>query len=311
MNQFEFAELLNELPDDMIVSANLSVTEHKQRHWYIIPAIAACFVALIAAEVYPKLRMRTPPVTEPSVQTSETVTSVSAESGSTVIQSTTLPEQTAVTSDTVTVLSTVASITEITVSESDLLPEETMQTIQPDTELPRETTAMTELTQSIPKTTAMTESAQSVPETTATSEPQSVTLPIWKGIIDHSESAFDSQIDCSFLLCPEDVDNELRDLYGIPQDFDLSQNSCLLIMICTTYADAAIIDGKITEDGLVLKITCLEKEKTENQAIRCAIPLLENFQIEPENCLAEYVVLTDETEYQSMLTDNLIIMINE
>lgn len=298
MNPEEFIRMMNGLPDEMIDSANLSRFRHHHQFLYIIPAIAACFVALIAAAVYPKLRTQIPPITEPPMQTSETITSATVEPKSTTIQTATLPEQTVLTSDTVTVPSTVTPITETTAPEPDLPPEEITQTVQPDTELPTETTMMTE-------------SAQSIPETTALTGSQSVTLPIWKGRTDHPESELDSQIDCSFVPCPEDADDELRDLYGIPQNFDLSQNPCLLIMIRTTYADAAVIGGEITEEGLVLKIACLEKENAENRVIRCAIPLLENVQIEPENCYAEYIALTDETEYQAMLTDNLMIIINE
>ena len=65
MNAETFLELMNTLPDEMIVTAVHAEYKRKRMPVYLLPAAAACLVIGLAAAVYPKLRMHTPDVTEP------------------------------------------------------------------------------------------------------------------------------------------------------------------------------------------------------------------------------------------------------
>ncbi len=78
MNPSAFSELLTDISDEYIVSA--ANPHSKPIRWYQISAIAAGIVLLIAAAVYPKLRMQMPEVTEPPVMTAVTTAAVTTES---------------------------------------------------------------------------------------------------------------------------------------------------------------------------------------------------------------------------------------
>lgn len=72
MNPEQFILMMNALPDAVIDSANAPVIRQKRKPLFIVPAAAACILVLIAAAVYPKLRMQTPEIAEPSAYTTET-----------------------------------------------------------------------------------------------------------------------------------------------------------------------------------------------------------------------------------------------
>ena len=76
MNAETFLELMNTLPDEMIVTAVHAEYRRKRMPVYLLPAAAACLVIGLAAAVYPKLRMHTPEVTEPPAVTAETTSPV-------------------------------------------------------------------------------------------------------------------------------------------------------------------------------------------------------------------------------------------
>lgn len=86
MNPLTFAEIINDLPDDIIEAA--AKPQSRSVRWYQLSAIAAGIVLLIAAAVYPKLRMQTPPVIEPPVYT-ETATVTTTTVTETVMQTNT------------------------------------------------------------------------------------------------------------------------------------------------------------------------------------------------------------------------------
>ncbi|MBR3043290.1 MAG: hypothetical protein IKI45_02270 [Oscillospiraceae bacterium] len=72
MNPITFSEILTDIPDSFIESA--AEPHSKPIRWYRISATAACIVLLIAAAVYPKLRMQAPEITEPPAATVTTET---------------------------------------------------------------------------------------------------------------------------------------------------------------------------------------------------------------------------------------------
>ncbi len=111
MNPTTFSELLTDISDEYIASA--ANPHSKPIHWYQVSAIAACIVLLIAAAIYPKLRIQTPEIAVPPESVAEVITSTTTVPEFTdhsEIQTATLPNQTTFDSVTATV-STTASVT--------------------------------------------------------------------------------------------------------------------------------------------------------------------------------------------------------
>ena len=87
---------------------------------------------------------------------------------------------------------------------------------------------------------------------------------------------------------------------------------CLLIELdAYMYQDATVIDGEYMNNGLHLKIACLPDTHHDNSVIHFALPIPDDLILEPENCTADYLILTDETEYQALVTDSLTIELHE
>ena len=74
LNAEKFFELMNTLPDDMLVSAVRSEPKRNRKPMYIVSAIAACLVVGVTAVIYPKLRVQPPEIREPDVTVTETTT---------------------------------------------------------------------------------------------------------------------------------------------------------------------------------------------------------------------------------------------
>lgn len=73
MNRQDLTELLNALPDEWIDSAAEPEIPQKRTHFRLwVTGIAACLAVLIAAAVYPKLRVQVPGRIETTAVTSET-----------------------------------------------------------------------------------------------------------------------------------------------------------------------------------------------------------------------------------------------
>ena len=340
MNEWELSELIGELPDDMIMDAYAPRRTH--RIIYILSVAAACFAAVIAAVVYPMLRMQTPgtipePDTRPAAYTettvfaettpysetqtsfeSETVTERSA-SSVTAIQSSeraeVLPELTTTVSETMLSASTETTVfrttnTTITKTASETALLTMVETVSKTVTQTKKTTAV--LTESSLITSETVHSETTVPEV---AKPKEVTFPIWKGRIEHPESVpvdHKPMISGRFNLCPADADNYLRETYGIPAEYDFAHHSCLLITLdAFMYQDAAIVSGEWSNDCLHLKIACLPDTHHDNSVIHFALPIPDNMAIEPNQCSAEYVAMTDLTEYQALLTESLTIEIKE
>ena len=134
MKELEFMELLSELPPEYIEEAEAYRPRPIIRKVYGIPVIAACLVVLIAAVIYPRLRTEKPGM----VMEQETTTAVTAvttdlsadslpEGEEKPIQTgvTTLPEQGAVSSKTVTAGTAVTEHTRKTGGSQDSEPAQT------------------------------------------------------------------------------------------------------------------------------------------------------------------------------------------
>lgn len=95
MNAERFMDMLNLLPDDMIISAVCRKHERKRKPVFLISTIAACFVAGVTAIVYPKLKVQPPEIREPDVTVTETLPVTSTTESETSI---TMPSALSVTS---------------------------------------------------------------------------------------------------------------------------------------------------------------------------------------------------------------------
>lgn len=316
MNPTTFSELLTDISDEYIVSA--ANPHNKSIRWYQVSAIAACIVLLISAAIYPKLRIQTPEITAPLESMTEVITTTTTApefAGHSETQTITSLIQTAVSSVTATVNTTAsaavsAAITEIDTSvqtdaSTDAKPPQTDVTIYTDsqkTDAPITQTAVTI------ETTALTE--QHIETTTHSVIPviiedPTIEIPLWKGMVEYPESTHEEHLYCRFSFSTDDMDAWMRTRYGIPQDFDLTQNQCLLIEIDTAYSDAVIIGCRQTPNGLTLIVAYLDDGITLNKTIHYAMPIPDDMTLEPDNCNANYLELTDEELIQEMEKDKL------
>ena len=292
MNPITFSEILTDIPDSFIESA--AEPHSKPIRWYRISAAAACIVLLIAAALYPKLRMQTPEIAVPPESVAEVITSTTTApeiAEYTETQTATSPLQTTFDSVTATVSTTASVAASATVTETKTpTPTEPPETDVPVvTELPAESTD---------------------PIVTVATKPQPITVPVWQGITVYPESVSLPHIDCRFGLCPNDANDRLRTEYGISPEYDLTQHQCLLIDVESGYSMAAVIGGKLAPEGMSLKVIYLN-QPSDLAVQHYVIPLPENYTLDTENCYAECTELTDETEFQAMLTESPMIELIE
>lgn len=294
MNAERFMELMNTLPDDMIVTAVHAEYRRRPKLLRFLPAVAACLVIGIFAAVYPKLRIQTPEITEPpaAIVTAETTITTTELSNRSETQTSTAPIRQTVSSATVAG-NTTASVT-VPAAETDAhaiteLPETSAHT---ETEPPVITTELTDTTNLVSDTES---------EATHTVVQVKKAVQIWKGVDMRPELASDPmsepQIRCRFWLSEPDMDmiDGIRSQYGIPAEFDLTQKQCLLIQLETEYADTAVTGGTLTTEGLLLYVAC-RNQKEPLTDMYFAVPLPDGITVDPENCRAEYQIYEDESE---------------
>ena len=140
MNAEHFMELLNTLPDEMLVSAAQAAQKRNRKPIiYLISAVAACLVIGLTAAVYPKLRTQTPEIVPPNIssetttQTELTTTSASSATQTTKTSAsltTTIGSQTVSTAESSVIFMTSAQSVSAaeTVSEQTATTEQTIQT---------------------------------------------------------------------------------------------------------------------------------------------------------------------------------------
>ncbi len=298
MNAETFLELMNTLPDEMIVTAVHAEYKRKRMPVYLLPAAAACLVIGLAAAVYPKLRMHTPEVTEPPAVTAETTSPVMTAPVTTLSkQAVTTGTETARTQTTAA-----ATVTVYTTAVTEPAETEPVETEPPETDIPVTSTDAAVETPAFTEQHIETTNHSVVP---VIIEDPVIEVPLWKGIVMYQESVAEPHLNSRFSISTGDMDAWVRTLYGIPQDFDLTQNRCLLIDIDTAYSKAVIIGCRQTPNGLTLIVAYLEDGKELNKTIHYAIPLPDNMTLEPDNCNADYLEMTDEELIQEMEKDKL------
>jgi len=283
VNPKSFLGMMSDISDEYIVSA--ANPHSKPIRWYQVSAIAACIVLLMAAAIYPKLRIQTPEIAVPPESVAEVITSTTTApeiAEYTETQTATSPLQTAFDSVTAAVNTTASGVNSATVTETKT----PTPTEPPETDVPVVTELPAESTDPI------------------------VTVPVWQGITVYPESVSLPHIDCRFGLCPNDANDRLRTEYGISPEYDLTQHQCLLIDVESGYSMAAVIGGKLAPEGLSLKVIYLN-QPSDLAVQHYVIPLPENYTLDTENCYAECTELTDATEFQAMLTESPMIELIE
>ncbi len=316
MNAENFMDLLNTLPDDMIVSAVHAEYQRRTLPVWLMPAAAVCLIIGITAAVYPKLRMQKPPVTEPVISVTETTVTQMT----TNIQTQTDAPETKTTAQTANTMTQAA-----TDSRTSAVTEPVTQPAE--TEAP-ETEAVTQPTTPEPHTETVPPVVTTIPDNQDATEPESThtehqveiveAVQVWQGEMTRPEMASDPesepQIRCIFSIfnrSEPDMDmnmiDDIKNQYGIPENYDLTKNQCLLIRLETEYADTAVTGGTLTADGLVLYVAC-RNQKEPLTDIYCAAPLPEGIKVEPENCRAEYQIYENESEKPKV--KNPLIQIN-
>ena len=294
MNPEQFILMMNDLPDSVIDSANSPVVRPKHKIGYMIPAVAACFIALISAAVYPKLRIQAPEITEPPAAIATTAATV---------QST--AETTAMTSHTTAVSRTTARSATGTTAIPVLTETMTVMDTEPD---PVQTDIRTESRQEAEpstETSAVTESVQQeISESTTLTipdEPHTETVPIWIGRSFYQETAPKPHMKCRFDFFWENGIKEETAFtkqrifaeYGIPEDIELTDYRLAFFGILSGYRNTTLTGGELSEDELVLHISYSEEPSYVNEIIPFAVLIPEGYVTEAENCHAEYQVYAD------------------
>ncbi|MBP0989451.1 MAG: hypothetical protein J6S92_14415, partial [Oscillospiraceae bacterium] len=274
MNAEQFFELMNTLPDDMLVSAVRSEPKQNRKPMYIISAVAACLIVGVTAVVYPKLKVQPPEIREPDVTVTETTTATGttetsvtmpsavsvtgSESNSVSLSASSSAEitQTASTSQTVsTGNSSAASDSAQSSSRTTEIAQTTKDTSQTKTTTAfvtqTDTTQAVTVTESLPQTTP----AETDETTTAANAMQTDTIVDDTGTVTETTTRTETEMPLDFWILKQEVmakepKHRIREwnLYreGLPDDFayetvpdiDFSRYDCLIVHFSVyTYID--------------------------------------------------------------------------
>ncbi|MBR3419706.1 MAG: hypothetical protein IKG82_13545 [Oscillospiraceae bacterium] len=156
MNAERFMELMNTLPDDMIVTAVHAEYRRRPKLMRFLPAIAACLVIGIFAAVYPKLRIQTPEITEPpaAIVTTETTAQNTAETTAVTVYTTAVRQDATHRTTAETVSQTVTETVTNAVTEQDSAPVQTAPVLQNETK-PVTATKQAAVSAEVTETTAL------------------------------------------------------------------------------------------------------------------------------------------------------------
>ena len=279
MNAEHFMELLNTLPDEMLVSAAQAAQKRNRKPIiYLISAVAACLVIGLTAAVYPKLRTQTPEIVPPNIssetttQTELTTTSVSSATQTTKTSAsltTTIGSQTVSKAE-----STVMSMTSVqSVSAAETVSEQTAtteQTIQTTLTTASATATQTRLTTATTAATTVRTTISTISDaTTTTADEHKVEVPEQKESIPTQSEAFwceKTKLNVSLSPGPTDIyteqctfllDNSIPEsIVPIPVERTYDD---LYVTVFTCNKDISITGGVLdTEaENLVLTADCL------------------------------------------------------
>ena len=289
MNPIDFAELLNELPDDMICSANDADYRKRHRISYIISALAASVVLIISAAFYLKLRTEKPSLllrsdsenqtskeyqtTTDSAESHTDVTTISVSGNQEDVQSTS--ESTvfaSATRDTINSTTTAAENTESSLTTA-FTTSQTTSSCSSVTEITTNTGA-SEYTTSFSSASGMLEETTTLTHTTTHRPPDNPQFA-WtlnaKTVESDSRSPFsDLQIAVYRDGLPYHSD------YKVQPDIDFDHYNCVIILFQTVGYDALISQQFYSDKrkiGIHLLIAPASSSGTvQNITIASAVP---------------------------------------
>ena len=311
MNPEQFILMMNDLPDSVIDSANSPVVRPKHKIGYMIPAVAACFIALIAAAVYPKLRIQTPESTEPpaATVTAGTTAQNTAETTAVTMYTTAVSMKTTHRTTADTVSQTVTVTVTVTPTTQGSAPVQTVSVMQnetmPDTETAwrTETKPNTDLTdQTIRSTINPNEPNE---DETTQSEPiieQSISVPVLR-----SEPVFTAanqeiqEVSCEFR---EATEEDLQKWGNEATEFDRSAYKLICATISGCCQDAVIVRGTIMNDDCRLLIAYLkETDMPEPIQVKYLLAFPVELEIQTDHLHASISHAWGESFFHTLLDD--------
>ncbi len=303
MNPEQFILMMNDLPDSVIDSANSPVVRPKHKIGYMIPAVAACFIALIAAAVYPKLRMQTPEITEPpaAIVTAETTARNTAETTAVTVYTTAVSREVTIQTTADTVSQTVAET--VTAAEPVIQNETKPGT---ETALQTDTKPNTEITDS--PVTAQPIAATTLPDepTNEQSEPiteQSMLIPVLRAEPVLTEAnQVTQEVICEF---QEATEEELQTWGDEAAEFDRSSYKLICATISGCCQDAVIVRGTIMNDDCQLLIAYLkETDMPEPIQVKYLLAFPVELEFQTDNLHASISHVLGENFFHTLLDDD-------
>lgn len=286
MNPEQFILMMNDLPDSVIDSANSPVVRPKHKIGYMIPAVAACFIALISAAVYPKLRIQTPEITEPpaAIVTAETTQLTTAETVSQIVTKT-------VTSAPVTQGS--GSVQTVSVVQNGTKPitETVLQTeTKPNTDLTDQTISST-----INPDENETTQAEPIIE-------QSISVPVLRSEPVFTEANQEAQeVTCKF---HEATEEDLRTWGDEAIRFDRSAYKLICATISGCCQDAVIVYGTIMSDDCQLLIAYLNEHNVSDPIeVRYLMAFPIEMEIQVDNLHTNISQVLGERSFQALVEE--------
>ena len=311
MNPEQFILMMNDLPDSVIDSANSPVVRPKHKIGYMIPAVAACFIALIAAAVYQKLRIQTPESTEPpaATVTAGTTAQNTAETTAVTMYTTAVSMKTTHRTTADTVSQTVTVTVTVTPTTQGSAPVQTVSVMQnetmPDTETAwrTETKPNTDLTdQTIRSTINPNEPNE---DETTQSEPiieQSISVPVLR-----SEPVFTAanqeiqEVSCEFR---EATEEDLQKWGNEATEFDRSAYKLICATISGCCQDAVIVYGTIMNDDCQLLIAYLNEHNVSDPIeVRYLMAFPIEMEIQVDNLHTNMSQVLGETFFQTLIEE--------
>lgn len=319
MNGEELYALLQELPDDFITEAVVPYRKRRISLRVIIPAIAACLAVVIAAAVYPKIRMQKPDITADPPIITETAalstisTAIHQTTGSASVTQTAADSKT--TAKTTSAAVTTNQPEQETAAEAVTTPaaaQTAMSEPQPtagtqdtgntavtriaaEAEITPATAAQTAMSETQP--TADAQSGQKIieiPDTQTSSEdrPESITIPVWSQKPIREEGVPEimtppNSTKCSFSVMhqAEALNQQTRELLG---SFDFEKNDCLVCHLYTNCAAVTATGAEMQNNTLSVQMNCVDAAKyqpTYEMQILLGIP--KSLAVSPAQCRTE------------------------
>ncbi len=312
MNPEQFILMMNDLPDSVIDSANSPVVRPKHKIGYMIPAVAACFIVLISAAVYPKLRIRTPEIAKPPESVAEvitTTTSVPELAEYTETQTATSPVQPTASTAAVTVNTTINIAEHTTVNETDmpLLSVVSVVTDPPPTQkgiekIETEPTIITH-TQTVTTSPIISDEPTIQSQSEESIISQTISIPVYRTEAQFlTTSSKPNEISCYFYEPTPDIISEFENL---PDDLDLSNRTLICVQISGDIQNAAIIRGDIIDGVCRLYIAYLnENTILDSVQFKYLLVFPNELNIKSDQLSANIIPVIGEDFFQILLEES-------